>query len=78
MYNYSLNNALVVSNLFEDFDFYIVKLELIIEISGNSRSVGRCGKKIANAFSKYDQAEEFGHKIERFEPCQFESGYAIN
>ena len=60
------------------FDFYIVRLNLLIEIAGSSWAVGRGGKKIANAFSKYDHAEESGYKIERFEPCQIESGYAIN
>lgn len=40
------------------FDFYIVKLGLLIEIAGSPWSVGRGGKKIANAFSKYDDAEE--------------------
>lgn len=52
------------------FDFYIVRLNLLIEIAGSSWAVGRGGKKIANAFSKYDQAEKLGYKIERFEPCQ--------
>ncbi|MFW1838628.1 hypothetical protein ACG9XS_08670 [Acinetobacter gyllenbergii] len=60
------------------FDFYIVRLNLLIEIAGSSWAVGRGGKKVANAFSKYDHAEESGYKIERFEPCQIESGYAIN
>lgn len=60
------------------FDFHIVKLRLLIEIAGSSWAVGRGGKKIANAFSKYDHAEKSGYKIERFEPCQIESGYAIH
>ncbi|MFW1981527.1 hypothetical protein, partial [Acinetobacter baumannii] len=38
------------------FDFYIVRLNLLIEIVGSPWSVGRGGKKIANAFSKYDLA----------------------
>ncbi len=60
------------------FDFYIVKLNLLIEVAGSSWSVGRGGKKIANAFSKYDDAEEMGYKFVRLEPHQIESGYAIN
>lgn len=59
------------------FDFYIVKLNLLIEIVGSPWSVGRGGKKIANAFSKYDLAEDMGYKIERFHPNQILSGYAI-
>ncbi|OTG62830.1 hypothetical protein B9T29_06315 [Acinetobacter sp. ANC 3903] len=60
------------------FDFYIVKLNLLIEIAGSPWSVGRGGKKIANAFSKYDDAEEMGYTFVRLEPHQIESGYAIN
>ncbi|EFF82126.1 hypothetical protein HMP0015_2408 [Acinetobacter haemolyticus ATCC 19194] len=60
------------------FDFYIVKLGLLIEIAGSSWAVGRGGKKVANSFCKYDQAEQSGYKIERFEPCQIESGYVIH
>lgn len=60
------------------FDFYIVKLNLLIEIVGSPWSVGRGGKKIANAFSKYDYAEEMGYTFVRLEPHQIESGYAIN
>lgn len=33
------------------FDFYIVKLGLLIEIAGSPWAVGRGGKKIANAFN---------------------------
>lgn len=60
------------------FDFYIVKLNLLIEIAGSSWAVGRGGRKIANAFNKYDLAEDMGYRIERLEPHQIESGYAIN
>ena len=60
------------------FDFYIVKLRLLIEIAGSPWSVGRGGKKIANAFCKYDIAEEMGYTFVRLEPHQIESGYAIN
>lgn len=60
------------------FDFYIVKLNLLIEIAGSPWSVGRGGRKIANAFCKYDVAEEMGYKFARLEPHQIESGYAIN
>ena len=60
------------------FDFYIVKLRLLIEIAGSPWSVGRGGRKIANAFCKYDVAEEMGYKFARLEPHQIESGYAIN
>ena len=60
------------------FDFYIVRLNLLIEIAGSPWSVGRGGKKIANAFSKYDDAEEMGYTFVRLEPHQIESGYAIN
>ena len=59
------------------FDFYIVKLNLLIEIAGSSWAVGRGGKKIANAFNKYDLAESMGYRIERFEPHAVESGYVI-
>ena len=60
------------------FYFYIVKLRLLIEIAGSPWAVGRGGKKIANAFNKYDLAEEMGYRHIRFEPHQIESGYAIN
>ena len=60
------------------FDFYIVRLRLLIEIAGSPWSVGRGGKKIANAFNKYDLAEYLGYRIVRLEPHQIESGYAIH
>ena len=60
------------------FDFYIVKLNLLIEIVGSSWAVGRGGKKIANSFNKYDLAEDQGYTFLRLEPHQIESGYAIN
>ncbi|EMP8705077.1 TPA: hypothetical protein JIF31_001645 [Acinetobacter baumannii] len=60
------------------FDFYIVKLNLLIEIAGSPWSVGRGGRKIANALGKYDLALDKGYKFERLEPHQIESGYAIN
>ena len=60
------------------FDFYIVRLRILIEIAGSQWSVGRGGKKIANAFCKYDFAEEMGYTFVRLEPHQIESGYAIN
>lgn len=60
------------------FDFYIVKLNLLIEIVGSPWSVGRGGKKIANAFSKYDLAEDIGYKIERFHPDSIFSGHVID
>ena len=59
------------------FDFYIVKLNLLIEIAGSPWSVGRGGKKIANAFNKYDLAEEMGYTFVRFEPHAIESGDVI-
>ena len=59
------------------FDFYIVKLNLLIEIVGSPWATGRGGNKIANAFSKYDLAEDMGYKIERFDPHVIESGSAI-
>jgi very-short-patch-repair endonuclease len=59
------------------FDFYIVKLRLLIEIAGSPWAVGRGGKKIANAFNKYDLAEDMGYRVERLEPHQIGSGYAI-
>ena len=59
------------------FDFHIVKLRLLIEIAGSPWSVGRGGKKIANAFCKYDFAEENGYRYIRFEPDHIESGYVI-
>lgn len=60
------------------FDFYIVKLNLLIEIAGSPWSVGRGGKKIANSFNKYDLAEDQGYTFMRLEPHQIEAGYAIN
>ncbi|MCU4551611.1 hypothetical protein KTI87_03065 [Acinetobacter nosocomialis] len=60
------------------FDFYIVKLNLLIEIAGSPWSVGRGGRKIANSFNKYDLALDRGYAFERLEPHQIESGYAIN
>ena len=60
------------------FDFYIVKLRLLIEIAGSPWSVGRGGRKIANALCKYDLAEEMGYTFMRLEPHHIESGYAIN
>ena len=54
-----------------------MKLNLLIEIAGSPWSVGRGGKKIANAFCKYDVAEEMGYKFARLEPHQIESGYAL-
>ena len=60
------------------FDFHIVKLRLLVEITGSPWSVGRGGKKIANAFNKYDLAEDMGYTYVRFEPHQIESGYVIN
>ncbi|WP_180102190.1 hypothetical protein [Acinetobacter sp. YH12126] len=59
------------------FDFYIVKLNLLIEIAGSPWSVGRGGRKIANSFNKYDLAEDMGYKIQRFEPHAIESGSVI-
>ena len=59
------------------FDFHIVKLKLLIEIAGSPWSVGRGGKKIANAFNKYDFAEENGYRYIRFELDHIESGYVI-
>lgn len=60
------------------FDFYIVKLNLLIEIAGSPWAVGRGGRKIANALGKYDLALDKGYKFERLEPHQIKSGYAIN
>ncbi|MDB0324723.1 hypothetical protein CTY56_08230, partial [Acinetobacter baumannii] len=60
------------------FDFYIVKLNLLIEIAGSPWAVGRGGTKIANSFNKYDLALDRGYVFERLEPHQIESGYAIN
>ena len=59
------------------FDFHIVKLKLLIEIAGSPWSVGRGGRKIANAFNKYDLAEDMGYRHIRFEPDHIESGYVI-
>lgn len=59
------------------FDFYIVKLNLLIEIAGSPWAVGRGGKKIANAFDQYNLAEDMGYKIERFDPHTVESGCVI-
>jgi hypothetical protein len=55
-----------------------VKLNLLIEIAGSPWSVGRSGRKIANAISKYDIALDQCYKFERLEPYQIESGSAID
>lgn len=60
------------------FDFYIVKLNLLIEIAGSPWAVGRGGRKIANSLCKYDLAIDRSYVFERLEPHQIESGYAIN
>lgn len=60
------------------FDFYIVRLNLLIEIAGSSWAVGRGGKRIANSFNKYDFAEDIGYKIQRFHPDSILSGHVIN
>lgn len=60
------------------FDFYIVKLRLLVEIASSPWSVGRGGRKVANAYCKYNVAEEMGYKLARLEPHQIESGYAIS
>ena len=62
------------------FDFYIVKLRLLIEIAGGPRSGSRGGKLAMKAwsFDRYDVAEEMGYTFVRLEPHQIESGYAIN
>lgn len=59
------------------FDFYIVKLNLLIEIAGSPWCVGRGGRKIANSFNKYDHALDQGYNFERVEPYQIESGGVI-
>lgn len=45
------------------FDFYIVKLRLLIEIAGSPWAVGRGGNKIANALSKYDVAMDISELL---------------
>ncbi|MGZ7881856.1 hypothetical protein [Acinetobacter soli] len=60
------------------FDFYVVRLNLLIEIAGSPWAVGRGGKKIANALSKYDLAEDMGYKFEHFHPDSILSGYVID
>ena len=47
------------------FDFYIVKLRLLIEIAGSPWSVGRGGKKIANALCKYYFAIHQSNELRR-------------
>jgi len=47
------------------FDFYIVRLRLLIEIAGSPWSVGRGRRKIANSFNKYDLAEEMGYTLSK-------------
>lgn len=59
------------------FDFYVVRLNLLIEIAGSSWAVGRGGKKVANSLWKHDSAIDAGFKFVRFKPCQIESGFAI-
>ncbi len=60
------------------FDFYVVRLNLLIEIAGSPWAVGRGGKKVANALSKYDLAEKMGYKFEHFRPDSILSGYVID
>lgn len=60
------------------FDFYIVRLNLLIEIAGSPWAVGRGGKKVANSLCKHDSAIDAGFKFVRFETCQIESGFAID
>lgn len=60
------------------FDFYIVKLNLLIEIAGSQWCVGRGGNKIANSLNKYDHALDQGYSFERVEPHQIESGGLIS
>jgi len=60
------------------FDFYIVRLNLLIEIAGSPWAVGRGGRKIANSLSKHDLAVDTGFKFVRLEPCQIESGFTID
>lgn len=60
------------------FDFYVVRLNLLIEIAGSPWAVGRGGKKVANSLWKHDSAIDAGFKFVRFEPCQIESGFAID
>lgn len=60
------------------FDFYIVRLNLLIEIADSPWAVGRGGKKVANSLWKHDSAIDAGFKFVRFEPCQIESGFAID
>ncbi len=60
------------------FDFYIVRLNLLIEIAGSPWAVGRGDKKIANALSKYDLAVYMGYKFEHFHPDSILSGYVID
>lgn len=59
------------------FDLHLIEYRMLIEIAGGPWSGGRGGRKIANAFNKYDLAEDMGYRIERLEPHQIESGYAI-
>ncbi|WP_151976702.1 hypothetical protein [Acinetobacter soli] len=60
------------------FDFYVVRLNLLIEIAGSPWAVGRGGKKVANSLLKHDSAIDAGFKFVRFEPYQIESGCAID
>ncbi|WP_334421024.1 hypothetical protein [Acinetobacter soli] len=60
------------------FDFYVVRLNLLIEIAGSPWAVGRGGKKVANSLYKHDSAIDAEFKFVRFEPCQIESGFAID
>lgn len=60
------------------FDFYIVRLNLLIEIAGSPWAVGRGGKKVANSLCKHDSAIDARFRFVRFEPCQIESEYAIH
>ena len=60
------------------FDFYIVKLNLLIEIAGSPWSGGRKGKLASKAWSmdRYDHAEEMGYRFHRFELADINMGRA--
>ena len=60
------------------FDFYIVKLRLLIEIAGGPWSAGRKRKLISHDANREDLACEMGYQFIRFEPHHIESGYVIN
>lgn len=61
------------------FDFHIVKKRILIEIEGSPWSGGRGGKLAFKAWNmgRYDEAEELGYLVKRFNPTAVKFGHVI-